>query len=514
MPTRYCSRCLNTFTDDSARCANMACDAGRPEGGWGELLEAGSLIDRTYRVQRRLAIGGAGITYLAREVDLHGVEVGPELAIKVLYAQRDTGSYLRRLATEAQILQGLRHPNIVECRGFVQRDGHSPYLVTRFESGGSLFEHVRQHGPLPVPVVAQVGRQLCWALQKAHEQGVVHRDLKPENVLLVRACALDEAPEVRVADFGIAKVSGGLGNATRVGSFVGTPLYAAPEQFLGLPPSPATDVWSLGAVLIFCVTGGSPLSGTGDMDVDEVREALLQTLPGRLLEVGRIHGGLEPLLAAMMATEPTARLTVTEVEARLGALTRAPSATGPTTGSAGSGETSPYLTNQSYTLESGPTMLPGDPDEPDPAPTPAPVDRGAPPPRNAPPTPAPPRGRAPAFVAVGLVLTALCAVAAVWATRDTRPPRLTGREADARLHADWSAVAGALAARSPHATQTCKAPPGLQLEATLRADGHLAAVRVLNAKDPGLSACLARALSGTAYPRAGAGEVRVAVALP
>jgi hypothetical protein len=115
---------------------------------------------------------------------------------------------------------------------------------------------------------------------------------------------------------------------------------------------------------------------------------------------------------------------------------------------------------------------------------------------------------------VTLVLAALGVVAAVCATRDAGPPRLTGREADAGLHADWSAVAGALAARAPGAIQTCKAPPGLQLEATLRADGHLAAVRVLNVRDAGLAPCLARALSGTAYPRAGTGAVRVAVALP
>jgi serine/threonine protein kinase len=449
------------------------------------------------------------VTYLAREVDAQGADVGPDLAIKVLYAQRDTGSYLRRLAMEAQILQGLRHPNIVECRGFVQRDGHSPYLVTRFEVGGSLFDHIVRHGPLPVRVVAQVGRQLCWALQKAHEQGVVHRDLKPENVLQARACGRDEVPEVRVADFGIAKVTGAVGASTRVGAFVGTPQYAAPEQFLGLPPAPATDVYALGAVLLFCLTGRTLLQDAGDLDVSELREALIRVLPPRAPEVQELRGATEALLARMMTVEPAQRLSLADVEGRLGMLAEGRAPIEGTLSVNAEVDVRPHLTRQSLTRQSGPTMLPGDVDDPVPA-----VDRGAPPPRNAPPTAAPARGRAPLLVAAALLLAALGAGAAVWLTRDTGPMRLTGREADARLHADWSAVAGALATRSPAAIQTCKAPPGLQLEATLRADGHLAAVRVLNAKDPGLSACLARALSGTAYPRAGTGEVRVAVALP
>ena len=120
--TRYCSRCLTTFPSDAQRCPNLACRAARPAAGWGELLDEGAILDRTYRIHARLAIGGAGVTYLAGELGPDGTaEVGPRVAIKVLYQQRDQGTYLRRLSTEAQILQGLNHPQIVECRGFVHR---------------------------------------------------------------------------------------------------------------------------------------------------------------------------------------------------------------------------------------------------------------------------------------------------------------------------------------------------------------------------------------------------------
>lgn len=87
--TRYCSRCLTTFHGEVERCPNLACHAARPGAGWGELLEPGETIDRTYRVHQRLAVGGAGVTYLARETDAAGGEFGPPLAVKILYQQRD-----------------------------------------------------------------------------------------------------------------------------------------------------------------------------------------------------------------------------------------------------------------------------------------------------------------------------------------------------------------------------------------------------------------------------------------
>jgi serine/threonine-protein kinase len=323
--TRYCSRCLTTFPADAPRCPNLGCRSARPQGGWGELLEAGAILDRTYRIHARLAIGGAGVTYLAGELGADGEsEIGPRVAIKVLYQQRDQGSYLRRLSTEAQILQGLNHPQIVECRGFVHRAGHSPYLVTRYESGGSLLDHMRRVGTLSIPVVAAIGRQVCWALEVAHRQGVVHRDLKPENVLLVREVSVDEVPELRVADFGIAKVFGGVGDRlTRVGAFVGTPQYAAPEQFDGLAPEPATDVYAVGALLYFCLTARPVADFMAELEPDSQREHLVRHLPPRLgSDIGPpdLRKWMEDTLALAMAVGPGDRCDITQLEVRLAAI--------------------------------------------------------------------------------------------------------------------------------------------------------------------------------------------------
>ena len=319
--TRYCSRCLTTFTQDVDRCPNLSCSAVRPQAGWGELMEEGETIDRTYRVRQRLAIGGAGVTYLAREIGPRSDEVGPLLAVKVLYQQRDQGPYLRRLATEAQILQGLNHAQIVECRGFVHRTGHSPYLVTRFEAGGSLLDHIRKVGTLSIPVTANIGRQVCWALEVAHRQHVVHRDLKPENVLLVKQVSAETIPDLKVADFGIAKVMGGVGDRlTRVGAFIGTPQYASPEQFEGLTPEPAADIYALGAMLYFCMTGRPVAEFMGELDPDEMRDHLIRHLPVRLDDLNapsHLRRWMEDTLALAMCVEPGDRCSLATLDRRL-----------------------------------------------------------------------------------------------------------------------------------------------------------------------------------------------------
>ncbi len=321
--TRYCSRCLTTFEEDQERCPNLACRRPRPAAGWGRMFGPGDLFDRHYRIHNLLALGGAGVTYLAREVGGDGEEIGPRLALKVLFASRDEGPYLRRLATEAQIIQELNHANIVQYLGFVHRAGHSPYLVTRFESGGSLLDHIKRVGSMPVRQAALVARQVCWALDKAHGMGIVHRDLKPENVLLSRVVGPDEDPVVRVADFGIAKVQGALGSQTRVGAFVGTPQYAAPEQFIGGNPSAATDVYGVGALIYFCCMVSSVVRFADRLDPEEGHQLLVDALPPTVL---RSHDDpedvrrLNRILEVSMDPDPLRRCTVDQLDGLLGSL--------------------------------------------------------------------------------------------------------------------------------------------------------------------------------------------------
>jgi hypothetical protein len=247
------------------------------------------------------------------------------LAIKVLYTRRDSGPFLRRLATEAQILQELDHDHIVKCRGFVQRTGQAPYLVTRFEHGGALADHIERVGPLSPKIACGVLRQVMLALDVAHQRGVVHRDLKPENVLLAATCAAHELPHVRVADFGIAKVAGGVGGSmTRVGSFIGTPEFAAPEQFRGEAPSPATDVFAAGGLLIYLLTARLPFTFSHRLDLESSYQELMSQLPPRLPPevdpTGLVLPGVQELIDLMMVDDPTRRLTTRQVLVRLDVL--------------------------------------------------------------------------------------------------------------------------------------------------------------------------------------------------
>lgn len=319
--TRYCPRCLSTFHEAPARCPNLSCQGDAPAEGWGRLLAPGSTFDRHYRVLDQLAIGGGGITYRAREIGADGQEEGPELAIKVLYAGREHGPTLQRLGTEAQILRELNHPHIIECRGFVHRVGHTPYLVTRFEAGGNLLDHVRRVGPLPLGVVAEIGRQVCQALALAHARGIIHRDLKPENLLLQATVPASAVPHVKVADFGIAKVQNALGHHTRVGAFVGTPAYAAPEQLLGAAPGPATDVYGLGAVLYFLATANTIILYADHDTWEERHDKLLARLPPRLKPTSgqdpKLVEGMNAVLARACAVDPKQRGSVDALDGLL-----------------------------------------------------------------------------------------------------------------------------------------------------------------------------------------------------
>ncbi|MBM4391598.1 MAG: serine/threonine protein kinase [Deltaproteobacteria bacterium] len=530
--TRYCSRCITTFFADEARCPNLGCRHARPAVGWGELMEAGDLLDRTYRIHSRLAIGGAGVTYLGRELGEGDEETGPLLALKVLYQQRDQGAYLHRLATEANVLQRLNHPQIVECRGFVHRSGHSPYLVTRFEAGGSLLDHIRRVGTLSVETTAAIGVQICDALGVAHRQGVIHRDLKPENVLLETIADRDEVPRVRVADFGIAKVIGGVGDRlTRVGAFVGTAQYAAPEQFEGMTPEPATDVYAVGALLYFCLTARPVAEYMAELDAEDQRYHLLRHLPPRLPQLDGPPGRwIEDSLAGAMTPEPGDRCAIEALAARLLAIAAGrdpgPIHTGsapPTSGvTADSGPVDITIFNHPkgapVGARSAPTSVPTL-DEPTasqtsrapagvtlrPVPT---IERMA----------AAPAARTAGVgcLAGGLLLVSLGLAlggALWWFTHRDTSRALTASDPDATARKEWQAIAYQVGVEGVRAERACQAPPYLGIEVTLDATGSVTRTRLLNYPHAPTEECVGERLAQVKFPRSSAGSVRVAVTM-
>ncbi len=224
------------------------------------------LADR-YRLVARVGLGGTAVVY--RAVDIHTDRV---VAVKVL---RTNGPMIpeaaARFKREAYLAASLAHPHIVRVLDYgytlpvapAQRvpweadpDQPVPYVAMEYIYGSSLKEIVRKLGPLPFTWVWRIGEQLCSALASAHALGVVHRDMKPQNVMIA-----DARMEliVKLTDFGIARqVGGDMTTLTADGQVIGTPDYLSPEQVLGEPGGPSSDLYSLGIVLYELTTAHLP----------------------------------------------------------------------------------------------------------------------------------------------------------------------------------------------------------------------------------------------------------------
>jgi len=515
----YCERCLTTFGQNPERCPNLVCKRFRPDDGWGKLYQAGQVIDRNYRVLQMLAMGGAGVTYRARELSDSDEMTGPDLALKVLFQSRSGGSYLRRLATEAQIIQELDHQNIVQYHGFVHRSGHAPYLITGYESGGSLLAHLERTGALTVQQTVAIGRQICAALEKAHEYGVVHRDLKPENVLLREVVGKDEDPEVRVADFGIAKVQAGLGsNVTRAGAFVGTPHYAAPEQFQGLHIGDGVDVYGCGAMLYFCMTLRYIVKFADRLDPLDSYDLLRENLPPVVdrpeddpLDVARMNR----ILAVAMHPDPEFRCDIKQFGEMLQAVLdrKEPVIPAPQA-----------RTPASFTTDlrdDGPRRVPTSPPsaaftlENQPVP---PDDKAV-------------LGLGIAALMGGLLLLVLVVVGGagflLWKTsdslesgdsdtdpvgvEDTDIPTLSGDSTDPGEKADYTAILRSSRMVSARLKRQCKVtmPEQVGLELVLEANGSVRSAQVVKPSSPSTTACVVGQVGGHRFKRAGDGPVRI-----
>ena len=221
-----------------------------------------NLVGKTignYSVTGLLGRGGMGAVYLARNT-----RIDLEVAIKVL---RDrvaaAGSISERFQAEAAAIARLSHPNVIRIFDFGVTDGGRLYYVMEKLQGRELGKILADRERLTAGEVLPYLEQICAALQAAHDHGVIHRDLKPENIFITD----DPAGQVKVLDFGIAKLTGaqehGLGhNLTHTGMIMGTPLYIAPEQAAGRPDQicPQTDLYSLGVILYYLLSGHTPFT--------------------------------------------------------------------------------------------------------------------------------------------------------------------------------------------------------------------------------------------------------------
>ncbi len=211
-----------------------------------------------YTLKRKLGEGGMGEVWLAE----HGMLKRP-CAVKFIRPELATNaSNAARFAREVQAVTGLSHVNTVRVYDYGQSDDGSFYFVMEYLNGPTLEELVTESGPLPASRVVHLLRQVCGALAEAHAAGLVHRDLKPGNVIVASLGGQNDV--AKLLDFGLVHdLSAGTDDRlTRAGMILGTPAYMCPEQAAGEAAVDARgDIYSLGAVAFFALTGRPPFEG-------------------------------------------------------------------------------------------------------------------------------------------------------------------------------------------------------------------------------------------------------------
>jgi eukaryotic-like serine/threonine-protein kinase len=212
-------------------------------------------IAARYRVERTIGRGGMGAVWLARDERL-----GRDVAIKQIGTlPGETAPDLARAMREARSSAVLNHPHVVSIYDVVEADDHI-WLVMEYVPSRTLWQIITADGPLSAEGAALIGSQIADGLAAAHAVGIVHRDVKPGNILVT------EDQVAKISDFGIARAHD-QGQLTSTGLVIGTPDYFSPQLARGEDPTPADDVWALGATLFTAVEGhpvypheGSPLA--------------------------------------------------------------------------------------------------------------------------------------------------------------------------------------------------------------------------------------------------------------
>ena len=292
---KKCPKCGVEYPD-----ANTLCPAD------GIALETtdDSLIGATlagkYRIDARLNEGGMGTVYRATHVLMEKT-----VAIKVLRPSLAADEKIvARFSREARAASRISHPNALSVTDFGEDENGIVFLVMEFLSGRTLKQLIRDEGPLPLPRVVEIVRQVGDALNAAHTQGVVHRDLKSDNIMLLDTMAADHA---KVLDFGIAKINEPDGNRdaelTAPNLVIGTPQYMSPEQCSQESEIDArSDIYSLGVILYEMLVGHVPF--TADSPTMVMMKHLQEPVPSVLEERSDLPASIGRVIARAMAKVP------------------------------------------------------------------------------------------------------------------------------------------------------------------------------------------------------------------
>lgn len=269
-------------------------------------IDTGQLIAEHYRLVERIGSGGTGIVWravderLQRSVAVKQIHIQPSLP----EAERDV--VRQRAIREARNAARFQHPNAIVVFDITEHDG-DPCLVMEYLKSKSLAAVIAAQGTLPLTQVARIGEQVASALIAAHQAGIVHRDVKPGNILL------DDHGTVKITDFGISRATGDV-TLTETGLICGTAAYLAPEMARGADPTPASDVFALGATLFHALEAEPPYGASANP------LAVLYAAANGQVSQPRNAGPATDFLLDLLSPEPAERPTMRAAREQLAAL--------------------------------------------------------------------------------------------------------------------------------------------------------------------------------------------------
>ena len=305
MPEHFCHRCTAVVYQEDPQC--LECLQPMPQKGWIPLVEStdpwlGRVLGGRYLLTKSIGSGASASVYRAESL-----AISRQFAIKIIHpsthAKGPTPEQIaQRLEREIDAIGRLRNPHIVRFYDVLELPLQHLGVVMDFVAGDTLEKLVERDGPLELDRAVRLLRQMCNGLYEAHLSLMTHRDLKPENLMVERLPIGDEF--VHVLDFGIVYVDGSV---EMTHGFIGTPLYASPEQAMGEGVDRKSDIYSLGAICFFMLTGRPPFVGSNVM---QVLKQHVDVPPPSMASIRKdlsIPRALEELVAKMLAKNPDDR---------------------------------------------------------------------------------------------------------------------------------------------------------------------------------------------------------------
>ncbi len=255
-PAFYCAKCTNVLHADALICID--CKNPKPKNGWNSIQDGrdrwlGRILDDRYLITKRVGQGAVGSVYRAKSIAIERV-----FAIKIINLKQTpeglgAEEIRARLNREVSVIGKLRNPHIVPFYETLELYDTFVGIVMDYVQGDTLELLVQNESPLEIRRVMTLLKQISNGLYEAHAAGMTHRDLKPENFMVEKLPA--QGDFLHILDFGIVSVDDGV---SLTSGFLGTPLYASPEQAIAGKIDHRSDLYSLGAVLFFMLTGQAP----------------------------------------------------------------------------------------------------------------------------------------------------------------------------------------------------------------------------------------------------------------